>query len=289
MKKIIGITLTVLLLLSLAACGSSKTTTASPSAATESAKASPAASAAASEDDWAYIKQKGELVIGITEAAPMNYYDKDGKTLLGFDTEYAQAVCAKLGVKAKFVVIEWASKELELKSKKIDCIWNGLTVTEDRKANMTFTDNYLTNRQVVVVKSTNASKYKDIASLKGATVVAENGSAGEEAIGSFLKDAKYTPVDSQAKALMEVKAGTSNAAVLDYTMASSLTGTGTDYADLQILTAINLGEQEFYAIGFRLNSTAVAQLNTITAGLKSDGSLKKIADKYHMADLLVTK
>ncbi|SHH91415.1 polar amino acid transport system substrate-binding protein [Sporobacter termitidis DSM 10068] len=285
MKRFISIVCVLLLVLALAGCATGNTATTSPSGA--SGAASPSASAAA-DDDWAYIKQKGELVIGITETAPMNFYDKDGKTLIGFDTEFAEAACAKLGVKPKFEIINWDSKELELKSKNIDCIWNGLTVMEDRKENMAFTSNYLTNRQVVVVKASNADKYKDAASLKGAAIVAEKGSAGEEAISVNLADTTYTPVDSQANALLEVKAGTSDAAVLDYTMASYLTGPGTDYSDLQIVTGINLGDSEFYAIGFRLNSTAVAQFNDVIAEFQKDGTFKTVADKYSLADLLVT-
>jgi polar amino acid transport system substrate-binding protein len=119
--------------------------------------------------------------------------------------------------------------------------------------------------------------------------VAEKGSAGEEAIASYLKDATYTPVDSQANALLEIKAGTADAAVLDYTMASYLTGPSTDYGDLQISTAINLGDSEFYAIGFRLNSTAVAQLNSVISEFRKDGTFKTIADKYKLTDLLVTQ
>lgn len=85
-----------------------------------------------SDTDWDYIKNKGELVVGITYNMPMNYNDDNGE-LTGFETEFTNAVCEKLGVKAKFQLIEWTKKEMELKSKNIDLIWNGLTVTEDRK------------------------------------------------------------------------------------------------------------------------------------------------------------
>ena len=103
------------------------------------------------ESDCVYIKNKGEMIIGITLFAPMNY-EVDGK-LTGFETEFAEAVCAKLGVKAKFQVIDWNSKETELASKNIDCIWNGMTITEERAENMTITIPYMENKQVVVVKA----------------------------------------------------------------------------------------------------------------------------------------
>ena len=101
------------------------------------------------EGDLQYVKDKGELVIGITIFAPMNYYD-DSEELIGFETEFAKAVCEKLGVEAKFVEINWDSKEMELNSKSIDCIWNGMTITEERLENMSFSVPYMQNKQVMV-------------------------------------------------------------------------------------------------------------------------------------------
>ncbi|MGE4484820.1 MAG: transporter substrate-binding domain-containing protein [Oscillospiraceae bacterium] len=137
--------------------------------------------AQSTDDDWAYVQGNGKLIIGITEYAPMNYYDDNGK-LVGFDTEFAQAVCEYLGIEPEFVIINWDTKETELQSKIIDCIWNGLTVSDERKANMDFSASYLNNKQVIVVKEKNADKYTDIDSLSKASFVAEQGSAGETAI-----------------------------------------------------------------------------------------------------------
>lgn len=103
------------------------------------------------DSDWEYIKNKGELVIGITYFAPMNYEDKDGE-LVGFETEFAKAVCEVLGVKAKFQEINWSAKETELAAKNIDCIWNGMTITEEREENMSITIPYMQNKQVMIVK-----------------------------------------------------------------------------------------------------------------------------------------
>ncbi len=103
------------------------------------------------EGDLAYVKEKGVLNIGITLFAPMNYYD-DANKLIGFETEFAEAVCAKLGVKANFIEINWDAKEIELNSKNIDCIWNGMTITEDRLENMSISAPYMQNKQVMVSK-----------------------------------------------------------------------------------------------------------------------------------------
>ncbi len=104
------------------------------------------------EGDLAAIKEKGELVIGITLFAPMNYYDEN-EELIGFETEFAKAVCEKLGVTAKFVEINWDTKEIELNAKSIDCIWNGMTITDERLANMSISVPYMQNKQVMVSKA----------------------------------------------------------------------------------------------------------------------------------------
>ncbi|NLG04884.1 MAG: transporter substrate-binding domain-containing protein, partial [Clostridia bacterium] len=118
----------------LTGCGAN-TTSAIPDKGESKAQDTPAedaSSATSADSDYEYIKNKGTMIIGITMYPPMNFMDKDNK-LTGFDTEFAEAVCKKLGIKAEFVEINWDSKEVELNSKNIDCIWNGMCITEDRK------------------------------------------------------------------------------------------------------------------------------------------------------------
>ena len=286
MKKLIALTLCALMLVLCVACAAPAPAATAADAATE-ATAAPAADATdapAADDDWSTIQASGKLVIGITEYEPMNYYDASGK-LIGFDTEFAEAACAKLGLKPEFVVIDWDTKELELSSKKIDCIWNGLTVTEERKANMDFSTSYLKNQQVVVVLASDAAKYADAASFAGLTVVAEAGSAGAAAIAANMADADFVEVQAQSDALLEVKTGKAAAAVIDLTMAKAMTGEGTDYSDLTILPIEMPGEE--YAIGFRVGSSATAQFNDIIAAFSTDGTFATLADKYDLADLLI--
>ncbi|MDR1246562.1 MAG: transporter substrate-binding domain-containing protein [Clostridiales Family XIII bacterium] len=283
MKKVFIFALAVMLSAVLGACGQSDN---APAGAGES---DADASAAVTEeqpadDDLAYIQDKGTLVIGITDAKPMNYYENG--ELVGFDTEFAQAACAKLGLAYNFVIIDWDMKEVELNAKSIDCIWNGLTVTEERRKNMAFSDSYFRNEQVVVARAENAGKYTDAASLAGANVVAEAGSAGETAVAADMANAVYTAVSSQSGALLEVKAGTADAAVIDYTMARTMTGADTDYEDLTIIEGIDLADEE-YAIGFRPGSTAVAAFNEIKAELTDDGTLADIAERYDISDNLI--
>ena len=281
MKKIAAL-LMATLMLALAFTGCAKTAEADTPV-TEDVTPELDAAPAVEDSDLAYIVGNGKMVIGITEYAPMNYYDDAGK-LIGFDTEFAEAVCAKLGVTPEFVVINWDTKEMELEAKNIDCIWNGFTITEERKEALEFTDPYVKNMQVVVIKADNAATYVDTASLSGANLVAEMGSTGESSIADDenLSQASYVGVSKMADALLEVKAGTADAAVIDYVMAKAMVGEGTDYADLMIMDGVELAYEE-YGVGFRKGSDAAAAVNEATAALIAEGSLPEIAAKYGLA------
>ncbi len=102
--------------------------------------------------DLQYIKDKGKLIVGITLFAPMNYHN-DKNELIGFETEFAKAVGEKLGVEVEFVEINWDTKEIELNAKNIDCIWNGMTITDERVENMSISVPYMQNKQVMVSKA----------------------------------------------------------------------------------------------------------------------------------------
>ncbi len=261
MKKIFGIA--AALLLAASACGCSQ------------------------KQDWAYIEDKGDLVIGITLYEPMNYYD-DNNNLTGFDTEFAQKVCEELGVEAKFQVIDWKQKETELKSKKIDCIWNGLTVTEDRKENMAFSNPYVDNKQVLIVKEENLAQITAEGGLDGLKVAAESGSAGETAIteDDAIPNPEFIGCDAQKDVLMEVKAGTVDGGVIDYVMAISTIKEGTDYSDLVIVDAVELTPEQ-YAIGFRLeDQETLKKVNDTVDKLVQEGWLQKLAEKYELSDIL---
>ena len=266
MKKIIALAMAGLMAASaLAGCGGSKTDT-----------------------DWDYIKNKGEMVIGITYFEPMNYKDDNGE-LTGFETEFAQAVCDELGVKAKFQEINWDSKEVELNTKTIDCIWNGMTITDERKEAMNITNAYMQNKQVMVCKKDNVDKYTQ--SVKDTKVIAEKESAGEEVAQSdeFFKEAKYTAADSQAKALMEVKAGTSDVAIIDFVMSKGTIREDSDYSDLAVIETKTFAPEQ-YGIGFRKDSPeTVKKVNEVISKLKKEGKLDEIAKKYNLQDLLIVK
>lgn len=182
----------------------------------------PKAPANEGSGDWDYIKNKGTLVIGITDYKPMDYRDENGNWV-GFDADYARAVCDKLGVTAEFKEIEWDSKLIALKARDIDCIWNGMTITEDIEKVADCTTPYMFNTQVAVVKKENADKYKTLADFAGVKIAAESGSAGEKvALANDQLDDNLKPVVAQTDALLEVLSGASEAAIVDLTLAKAL-------------------------------------------------------------------
>ena len=252
--------------------------------------------AAAEESDWDYISGKGKMVVGMTLFAPMNYYE--GDEFVGFDTELTKAVGEKLGVEIEFVEINWDSKEIELNSKNIDCIWNGMCITPERKENMSMTNAYLYNTQAIVAKT---DKMADLlANVEGVNVVAEQGSTGEgKLLGTieddetvevsakeFFSKSNYTAVDSMAKALMEVKSGTADIALVDSVCALAMVGEGTDYADMSVNLDNNFGLQE-YGIAFRKGSDVTEKVNEIIVELTKDGTVAEIAARYGLTDALV--
>ncbi len=252
--------------------------------------------AAAEESDWDYISGKGKLVVGMTLFAPMNYYE--GDEFVGFDTELTKAVGEKLGVEIEFVEINWDSKEIELNSKNIDCIWNGMCITPERKENMSMSNAYLYNTQAIVAKT---DKMADLlANLEGVNVVAEQGSTGEgKLLGTieddetvvvsakeFFSKSNDTAVDSMAKALMEVKSGTADIALVDSVCALAMVGEGTDYADMSVNLDNNFGLQE-YGIAFRKGSDVTEKVNEIIVELTKDGTVAEIAGRYGLTDALV--
>ena len=275
LKRIASAFLAGALALSLAACGGSASTSAAASASGSAAGST--SSAAGSDLD--YIKGKGKMVIGYTVYEPMNYTDADGN-FTGFDTELATAVCAKLGVEPEFVEINWDTKVVELDAKSIDCIWNGMTLTDDIMANTACTKAYAKNAQVVVMKAD--ADYSSTADLVGKTIVAEAGSAGESAISEdeSLSQADYVSKSVQTDCLMEVAAGTADAAVLDLTLATAMIGEGTDYANLAIKDELNAEE---YGAAFRKGSDAADAVNAAFDELKADGTMQALAEKYELA------
>ena len=272
MKKFIAMLLVLLLTLScFAACGSAP-------AADQAGDNAQAQENNNDGSDLAFVQANGKLVVGITDYAPMDYKDDNGEWT-GFDAEFARLFAEELGVECEFFVLaDWGKKIFELDSKNIDCVWNGMTITEEILNTSSVSDPYVINAQVVVMKSDVVGDYADVESMKGLTFAVESGSAGEAA----LNDAgltQYIAVQDQGSAVMEVAAGTSDACVIDITMANAMTGEGTSYADLAYTLSLT---EEFYGVSFRKDSDLTAKFNEFMDKLIADGTLDALAQKYNL-------
>ena len=244
MKKYVAIILTALLLVSaLAGCSAKKETT-----------------------DSEKIKAAGKLVVGITDFAPMDYLGDNGEWI-GFDADLARAFAESLGVKAEFTVIDWDNKTLELNAGNIDCIWNGMTLTDGVKAAMETSKPYCGNAQVVVAPKDKAAGL-DYGAL---TFAVEAGSAAEEL--------------AQEKG-WKVASGASDACIIDQLMAGAMIGEGTSYPDLVLVEGLNAEE---YGVGFRKGSDLAAKLDAFLDGKYKDGTLAQVAQKYGIDVKLIAR
>ena len=280
MKKMIALLLAAMMVLSMAACASKTAETAAPA---DTAEPAAAGTAAAADSDLAYIQDKGTLVIGITDFEPMDYKDADG-SWIGFDADMAKAFAESLGVTAEFVEIDWDNKILELDSKTIDCVWNGMTLTAEVTSAMECSNAYCNNAQVVIVPTDKASQYQTVESCAALTFAVEAGSAGKDEVEAL--GYSFTEVKAQSDALMEVAAGTSYAAVIDSLMAAAMVGPGTGYEGLTYTVGLNAEE---YGVGFRKGSELAQKLNEFFAASYADGTMQAIAETYGVQAALIAQ
>lgn len=261
LKRVLVLTVLAVMLLSMGACGSKADLT-----------------------DYEYVKDKGTLVVGITDFAPMDYKDENGEWI-GYDADLARAFAEELGVEVSFQVIEWGNKILELDGKTIDCVWNGMTLNDEVKAGMSTSNPYLKNAQVVVMPQDVAEQYPDVASMKDLQFAVEEASAGEEM--AEVNGFKSTPVLDQATALLEVSSGTCDAAIIDLLMSDAMIGEGTSYANLTRTIELN---SEEYGIGFRKGSDLTEKLNDFLKKAYDDGTMAQLAETYNIsADTIIAQ
>ena len=266
MKKIIALLLAALMVVSVTACSKKFA------------------------NDSDYVADKGTLVVGITDFAPMDYKEAGSDEWVGFDADMAKLFAEYLGVKVQFVEITWGQKINELNSKAIDCVWNGMTLNDEVKAGMGTSVPYCLNAQVLVVAADKAADYENLTDLSGLNVAVESGSAGEDA--AVALGANTIAVEKQSDTLMEIAAGTSDAAVIDLLMAGAMIGEGTNYDNLtwvlNLNTLQNL-ESEEYGVGFRKDSDLVEKFNAFWAASLADGSAMEIATIYGVQESIIAE
>ena len=288
MKKFFFFSLALTLCASLAACSSGGNTSGSSSGSDNTSGSGSGSSSQTQTSDMQYVKDKGTLVVGITYFAPMDYKEEGSDEWIGFDADMAKAFAESLGVNVEFQEITWDYKVEELNSKAIDCVWNGMTLSDDVMAAMGTSVPYCTNYQTLIYPADKAADFEGLTSLEGLNIAVESGSAGEDA--ALALGATTVPVQAQSNALMEVSAGTSDAAVIDVLMAAEMTGEGTSYADL--VYSLNLNdaqglESEEYGVGFRQGSDLVDAFNTFWAEKVADGTVLETATTYGLQDAVI--
>ena len=282
MKKMFATMLALSMCLSLAACGPKSSASTSGSSAGTSASSASGSQTAASDVD--YVKEKGTLIVGMTDFAPMDYKAEGSDEWIGFDADMAKAFAESLGVEVEFLEINWDNKALELENKGVDAVWNGMTLTDDVKALMATSDPYCLNGQVVVLPADVADQYQTVESLSGLSFAVENGSAGMEQAEAAGLD--YVAMDTQAKALMEVASGTSDAAIIDLLMAGAMIGEGTSYPDLTYTVQLN---SEEYGVGFRKGSDLVDAFNSFWKDAYDAGTVMETAETYGVQESVIEK
>ncbi len=269
MKKILALVLAAFMLFCFAGCN------------TKNVNSNSSDVAAPVVEDMKYVKDKGTLIVGITDFAPMDYKNADGEWI-GFDADMAKAFAEELGVKVEFVEIDWDNKIMELNGKTIDCVWNGMTLVEEVKEGMETSKPYCNNAQVVVVPADKADKYKTAEDCKDLQFAVEAGSAGKDMAVEYKFD--YTEVKDQATALLEVASGTCDAAIIDSLMAAAMVGEGTGYASLTYTASLN---SEEYGVGFRKGSDLAEELNKFFDKCRDNGFLLQTAENYKIQAALI--
>ena len=283
MKKILALLLALCMVFALAACGQpAADPTDAPGTEAPADVTEPAGEGGGTaESDMAYVQDKGTLVVGITNFAPMDYPDENGEWI-GFDADLAKAFAESLGVEVVFQEIEWSNKVMELDGKTIDVVWNGMTLNDEVMAAMECSNAYCNNAQVVILPAAEAENYPDAASMSELSFAVESGSAGEDM--AVENGFNYTPVIDQATAVLEVSSGTCQAAIIDSLMAAAMVGEGTSYADLTYTISLN---SEEYGVGFRKGSDLCAALNDFFAASWADGTMQALAETYGVTAALI--
>ncbi len=232
------------------------------------------------------VKQKGKLVLGLDDSFPPMGFRNDDNQIVGYDIDLAREAARRLGVQLVPQAIDWNAKEQELNTSKIDCIWNGFTITDERKKAMAFTKPYLRNAQVVVVKK--GSGYSTLASLKGKKVGLQAGSSAAgalEAAKDFRASLKQVvEFKDNLTALMDLDVRGVDAVVMDLILANdNIKRSGKPYEVLKETLA-----PEVFGVGFRKNDLALRDaVQGALEAMAADGTLAKVTTKWFGSDISV--
>lgn len=232
------------------------------------------------QSDLEYVQSKGTFVVGITDFAPMDY--RDGESWTGFDANLAEAFAESIGVALEFAEIDWDKKTELLERGSIDCIWNGMTMTEELQETISCSEPYLSNAQVIVLRSGEMEKYDTAEACQHLLFAVESGSTGE----LLLKEMKYryTAFPTQMEALQSVREKKADAAVIDIIMAAYYTGEGQEFDDLGFNSSLN---DEKICAGFRKDSDLTEKANEFLKTAYKDGTIHSLAERYGIGNAVL--
>lgn len=234
------------------------------------------------QSDLEYVQSKGTLVVGITEFAPMDFLDGDQWT--GFDADLVRDFAESIGVTVEFKEIDWDNRTKLLENGSIDCIWNGMTMTEEMQSTISCSEPYLSNAQVAVMERDEMEQYQTIDACRHMLFAAEKSSTGE----TLLKEMKYryTTFDTQLEALQSVRSGKADAAMIDIVMAAYYTSEEQEFQDLSFQIALN---DEKSCAGFRKGSDLTEKANEFLKNAYEDGTIDSLASRYGLENAVLDK
>ncbi|HEZ7990340.1 MAG TPA: amino acid ABC transporter substrate-binding protein [Ruminococcus sp.] len=275
--KVLSAAAALVLMANLAGCGK---------ASDKDSSSSNSSSTSASDDSLQKVLDSGEFVLGLDASFPPMGFSDENNEIVGFDIDVAQAVCDKMGVTLVKQPIVWDAKEQDLESGRIDCVWNGMSISPSRAEAMNLSDPYMENEMIFVVPSD--SDIKSLDDIKGKTVAVQLGSTAEEILANvdFANDITTTPLEDNVTALQQLELGFSDAVFMDSVVANYLiTSEGKDF----VILPEGL-EKEEYAIGFRKGDQALRdEVQNTLSELKADGTLGEISTKWFGSDITTVK
>lgn len=233
------------------------------------------------------VKKAGKLILGLDESFPPMGYRDDSDEIVGYDIDLAKEVASRMGVELVVQPINWDYKETELNDGNIDCIWNGMSIDDERRQKLNLSEPYLNNRQVVVVLKD--SGINTLADLAGKEAILQKGSTAVGALDSHpevkgtLKGGEALEVPDNVQAMMELKNGTGDAVIMDEVVAKYYLAK--DGGDAYKILDEVLSEEE-YAIGFRKGDQELRdEVQKILGEMKADGKLAEITAKWFGEDI----
>ena len=238
------------------------------------------------KDAVAALRERGTFVLGLDDSFPPLGFRSEDNEIVGYDIDLAKEVAKRLGVDFRAQPIDWDAKEMELETGKIDCIWNGFTITEERKNALSFTEAYLNNAQVLVVRAD--SGINSLADVKGKIIGIQSGSSAQEAVddnAAFASSiAKTIMFKDNITALNDLDIGGVDGVVMDSVVANySIAQTGEPFYVVPQALA-----NEAYGIGFRKNEPELRdKVQEILIEMQKDGTVAAISTKWFGKDVSV--